>query len=175
MLSRFNPTKRVRLSGFVSDAGRGRFSSDIMAGRMLILAVAMVLCPLAFVGPQVVTRSSRMPQLAEPKPSGTPSTSSSFSLTTFDESEENSKSASVVVYFVVGLLFPLLGGFNLGILLAALGYGLSYGSIVNFAKKNETLKEYSSSIDDVGLAGVKAGEYALKAYNFVAAKVNAAL
>eukprot|EP00435_Cladocopium_sp_Y103_P033213 s84_g8.t1 len=44
-----------RLSGlFVSDAGRGRFyPSDIMAGRMLILAAAaMVLCPLAFVGPQ---------------------------------------------------------------------------------------------------------------------------
>ncbi|CAL1147275.1 unnamed protein product [Cladocopium goreaui] len=115
------------------------------------------------------------PQQPNASAGGTPSTSSSFSLTTFDESEENSKSASVVVYFVVGLLFPLLGGFNLGILLAALGYGLSYGSIVNFAKKNETLKEYSSSIDDVGLAGVKAGEYALKAYNFVAAKVNAAL
>eukprot|EP00435_Cladocopium_sp_Y103_P042262 s2379_g11.t1 len=110
-------------------------------------------------GADVVTRSSRMPQLAEPKPSGTPSTSSgSFSLSTFDESEENSKSASVVFYFVFGLLFPFLGGFNFGILMAALGYGLSYGSIVNFAKKNETLKEYSSSIEDVGLAGVKAGE-----------------
>eukprot|EP00434_Breviolum_minutum_P033554 symbB.v1.2.029691.t1/scaffold3283.1/size59811/2 len=113
--------------------------------------------------------------MAEPKGTPTSTGSSSFSLTTFDETEENSKSASVVVFFVFGLLFPLLGGFNFGLLLAALGYGLSYGSIVSFAKKNETLKEYSSSIEDVGLAGVKAGEYALKAYNFVAVKVNAAL
>mmetsp|Transcript_64902 Transcript_64902/g.79412 ORF Transcript_64902/g.79412 Transcript_64902/m.79412 type:complete len:145 (+) Transcript_64902:71-505(+) len=144
-----------------------------MAGRLWILAAtAMVLSPLAFVGPQAMT-GSRMVQRAEPKGTSTPSTS--FSLTTFDETDENSKSASVVVYFVFGLLFPLLGGFNFGILLAALGYGLSYGSITNFAKKNETLKEYSSSIDDVSLAGVKAGEYALKAYNFVAVKVNSAL
>lgn len=64
----------------------------------------------------------------------------------------------MVFYFMLGLIFPLLGGFNLGLLLAALGYGLSYGGVVSFAKKNDTLKDYSSSIEDVSVAGVKAGE-----------------
>ncbi|CAK9026962.1 Uncharacterized protein SCF082_LOCUS17725 [Durusdinium trenchii] len=132
-----------------------------MAGRLLILAAAaVVVMPMAFVGPQVSSPSvPRVQRLAEP--AGKPS-KSSFSLTTFEDTEENSKSASIVFYFVLGLLFPLLGGFNLGILLAALGYGLSFGGIVGFAKKNETLKPYTSSIEDVGAAGVKAGGYALK-------------
>ncbi|OLP99416.1 hypothetical protein AK812_SmicGene18047 [Symbiodinium microadriaticum] len=93
---------------------------------------------------------------------------SSISISTFDESEQNVKSASVVFYGVLGLIFPLLGGFNLGLLFAALGYGLSFGALTDFAKKP---RPYVSAFI-VGIAACVVSLYALKAYNFAAVKIN---
>lgn len=141
------------------------------AGRLLLLvaaAVALVAPYRAFVqgGIQASRPATSVARAAE---SGG-FDASSISISTFDESEQNVKSASVVFYGVLGLIFPLLGGFNLGLLFAALGYGLSFGALTDFAKKK--VPEYSEQIDDVAGAGIKAGEYALKAYNFAAVKIN---
>mmetsp|Transcript_28847 Transcript_28847/g.54071 ORF Transcript_28847/g.54071 Transcript_28847/m.54071 type:complete len:149 (-) Transcript_28847:105-551(-) len=142
------------------------------AGRLLLIAAAaiVVLAPYrAFVqgGVQVPRKAPATQRLAEE--TGFSASSIKGSISTFDESGDNVKSASVVFYFVLGLIFPLLGGFNFGLVLAALGYGLSFGALTDFAKKK--IPEYSDQIDDVAGAGLKAGEYALKSYNFVAAKV----
>eukprot|EP00418_Pyrodinium_bahamense_P046489 CAMPEP_0179197740 /NCGR_PEP_ID=MMETSP0796-20121207/98340_1 /TAXON_ID=73915 /ORGANISM="Pyrodinium bahamense, Strain pbaha01" /LENGTH=213 /DNA_ID=CAMNT_0020902169 /DNA_START=34 /DNA_END=676 /DNA_ORIENTATION=+ len=100
------------------------------------------------------------------------SSSSSFQLTTFEESPENTASASVVFCFVLGLVFPLLGGFNFGLLLAATGYSLTSGGIKGLLAKSESGKAYAETAEDVSGALKSAGGYALKAYNGLATQVN---
>mmetsp|Transcript_16394 Transcript_16394/g.29114 ORF Transcript_16394/g.29114 Transcript_16394/m.29114 type:complete len:154 (-) Transcript_16394:128-589(-) len=147
-----------------------------MAARRVLAAVcAIALVVLgsqsqAFVSgtAQLQRRASSRVAAAATAPGG--SSGSSFSLPVFDEDEENSRSASVVVFFVLGLLFPLVGGFTFGLILAAVGYGLTNGGIKSFAEKNEATKEYAGYVTKVGDVGEKAGGYALKAYNFVAVK-----
>mmetsp|Transcript_86864 Transcript_86864/g.202200 ORF Transcript_86864/g.202200 Transcript_86864/m.202200 type:complete len:144 (-) Transcript_86864:145-576(-) len=106
-------------------------------------------------------RASRTALLAE----------SSFSLPVYEETVDNKGSASVVFCFILGLVFPVFHGFTFGLLLAALGYGLWKGSLVNFAKKTEATKEYAGYVSTLGEASLTAGEYSLKAYNFVAQKL----
>eukprot|EP00933_Yihiella_yeosuensis_P022126 TRINITY_DN17427_c0_g2_i1.p1 TRINITY_DN17427_c0_g2~~TRINITY_DN17427_c0_g2_i1.p1 ORF type:complete len:159 (-),score=42.00 TRINITY_DN17427_c0_g2_i1:238-714(-) len=95
----------------------------------------------------------------------------SFELPTFEESSENVKSASIVFWFILGLTFPVIHGFTLGLILGAVGWGLSNGQISGFLKKSKSTEEYAGYADQVGEAGEKAGEVALKSYNFVAKKV----
>ena len=46
-------------------------------------------------------------------------------------------SASIVFWFLLGLLTPLLGGFTFGLIMAAVGWGLSTGGIKSFVEKSE--------------------------------------
>eukprot|EP00434_Breviolum_minutum_P027435 symbB.v1.2.024255.t1/scaffold2278.1/size84971/3 len=133
---------------------------------LLVAAIAAVLLrETAFVGvssPRVAPAHKVM-LFAESSPS-------SFSLAEFPENDANLGSASIVFWFVLGLLTPLLGGITFGLLLAATGWGLSTGGIKSFVEKTESIKPYAEYVDTLNDFGKKGGEYGLKAYNFVAKK-----
>eukprot|EP00913_Durusdinium_trenchii_P008075 g7572.t1 len=86
------------------------------------------------------------------------------------ETDDNKGSASIVFWFVLGLLTPLLGGFTFGLILAAVGWGLSTGGIKKFVEKTESTKQFAEYVTTLNDFGTKGGEYGLKAYNFVAKK-----
>merc|ERR1712232_934258 len=98
------------------------------------------------------------------------SAATNFELPVLPEDEENNKSASIVFCFILGLVFPVLHGFTFGLVLAVLGWGLANGSLSNFAKKSESLKQVSEYVDQVSDASMSAGAVSLRAYNFVANK-----
>ncbi|CAE8583713.1 unnamed protein product [Polarella glacialis] len=142
-------------------------SARLLIVAVLATAALLMLHGAAFVGgsgniQRSPTRSLRIAAAAEG--------SSGLSLPVFEETEENHASASVVFYFVLGLVFPVLHGFNFALILAAIGYGLTNGGLAGFAKKTEATKEYAGTVEEAGVYSVKAGSYSLKAYNFVATK-----
>eukprot|EP00416_Gambierdiscus_australes_P030765 CAMPEP_0171090164 /NCGR_PEP_ID=MMETSP0766_2-20121228/29276_1 /TAXON_ID=439317 /ORGANISM="Gambierdiscus australes, Strain CAWD 149" /LENGTH=150 /DNA_ID=CAMNT_0011548127 /DNA_START=56 /DNA_END=508 /DNA_ORIENTATION=+ len=95
---------------------------------------------------------------------------SSLSLPVYEETVDNKGSASVVFCFVLGLVFPVIHGFTFALLLAAVGYGLWKGGVQGFVAKSEATKEYAGYVEKLAEASLTAGEYSLKAYNFVATK-----
>eukprot|EP00933_Yihiella_yeosuensis_P006290 TRINITY_DN110986_c0_g1_i1.p1 TRINITY_DN110986_c0_g1~~TRINITY_DN110986_c0_g1_i1.p1 ORF type:complete len:159 (-),score=23.63 TRINITY_DN110986_c0_g1_i1:45-521(-) len=95
---------------------------------------------------------------------------SSIELPVYEEGGENSKSASIVFLFIFGLVAPVLHSFNFGLILAAIGWGLSNGKISDFAKKQKALTEYATYVDQAAEVSEQAGTYSLKAYNFLARK-----
>mmetsp|Transcript_62651 Transcript_62651/g.111312 ORF Transcript_62651/g.111312 Transcript_62651/m.111312 type:complete len:153 (-) Transcript_62651:110-568(-) len=143
------------------------------AGRLLLALVAFAtVAVLLEHGRAFATAASRTPQLRKSKVamSAEPAKSGGFSLPAFEETDDNKSSASIVFWFILGLVFPVLHSFNLGLILAAFGWGLSTGGILSFVNKSETFKPASEVVTGATDLGMKGGEYGLKAYNFVANK-----
>lgn len=137
--------------------------------RILLAAVAAVVLlqtGKAFVGVShtAVTAAPKVILAAE---SGS---SFSFSLSEYPENDANVSSASIVFWFILGLLTPFLGGFTFGLILAAAGWGLSTGGLLSFVEKSESTKQFAEYVTTLNDFGKKGGEYGLKAYNFVAKK-----
>uniref|UniRef100_A0A7S1S6R2 Uncharacterized protein n=1 Tax=Alexandrium catenella TaxID=2925 RepID=A0A7S1S6R2_ALECA len=88
-----------------------------------------------------------------------------------EETDDNAKIGAGFVSFVAGLLFPLLGSFNFGLILGSLGYALACGTASEFLAKQEQTKEYVKTADQAGELLAKAGSSAVKVVNWGAAKV----
>eukprot|EP00438_Fugacium_kawagutii_P025585 Skav209144 [mRNA] locus=scaffold2337:18828:30509:+ [translate_table: standard] len=143
------------------------------ASRVLLILVAAAASAVllqtgkTFVGVSSTPLSAPAPKVILAAES---SSSSGFSLAEYPENDENVSSASIVFWFVFGLLTPLLGGFTFGLILAAVGWGLSTGGIKSFVEKSESTKQFAEYVTTMSDIGKKGGEYGLKAYNFVAKK-----
>mmetsp|Transcript_149604 Transcript_149604/g.416998 ORF Transcript_149604/g.416998 Transcript_149604/m.416998 type:complete len:152 (-) Transcript_149604:178-633(-) len=142
------------------------------AAPVLLAILAALLAGSAFVSSSSRPQLRRSPMESRIVRAAEGSSGSNFQLSTFEETSENAQSASVVFCFVLGLLFPLLGGFNFGLILAALGYALTSGGIKGFLAKSESGKDYVETAEDVSGVVTSAGSSALKVYNGIATQVN---
>mmetsp|Transcript_23321 Transcript_23321/g.59530 ORF Transcript_23321/g.59530 Transcript_23321/m.59530 type:complete len:154 (-) Transcript_23321:130-591(-) len=89
-----------------------------------------------------------------------------------EETRGNAEIGAAVVSFFVGLLFPLLGGFNLGIIFAVLGYTIANGTAAEQLSNNASGKQYAGTAVQVGDLLLQAGESGLKAVNFAGKKID---
>jgi len=146
------------------------------SGRLFLLLVACATAAVLLQSSKAfvtgAAKQSRSPQLRASKValSAEPAKSGGFSLPQFEESDDNKSSASIVFWFILGLVFPILHSFNFALILAAIGWGLSTGGLLSYVKKSESLKDFSEVVSGATDLGLKGGEYGLKAYNFVAVK-----
>mmetsp|Transcript_22927 Transcript_22927/g.60429 ORF Transcript_22927/g.60429 Transcript_22927/m.60429 type:complete len:152 (+) Transcript_22927:86-541(+) len=135
----------------------------------VLVAVSLLLLTSAAVGfvtgsvAQPVARSVQVQMQAEPS-----SKSSGFSI---EESSGNFEIGAAAVSFFVGLLFPLLGGFTLGLIFAVLGYLVANGTAANTLAGNKDTKDYADPATQVAGVLVQAGSSGVKAVNWAAKKI----
>mmetsp|Transcript_65515 Transcript_65515/g.211274 ORF Transcript_65515/g.211274 Transcript_65515/m.211274 type:complete len:162 (+) Transcript_65515:61-546(+) len=142
------------------------------AGRLMLLVAVAAVALLRFSGGQAFTMAR--PGWAAQQPSRMQLRAAKeaevVSDVAIEETEDNAKIGAGAISFVAGLFFPLLGSFNFGLLLGALGYGTVTGNLSGFLAKQQGGQEYVGTADKAQELLLKAGETGVKVANFAAAK-----
>mmetsp|Transcript_15646 Transcript_15646/g.33282 ORF Transcript_15646/g.33282 Transcript_15646/m.33282 type:complete len:169 (-) Transcript_15646:72-578(-) len=150
----------------------------------LLLVVAGVVCTRAsrsFIATHRAPSAWRMAPFALRSPAqlrppqrqvAVAASGSDFELPAVEDSPENSNIAAACVFFVLGLVFPILHGFNVGLIFAGLGYFAASGGLAAIVAKTESVKQYANTAEQVGEYSAKAGGLGIQSYNWVRTKVN---